>query len=129
MRKWLVTGGCGFIGTSLIKRLLRDDDNQICVLDNLSVGSRDDLAEILDFKDAESPATAFDRRSHGCCALVLGDILDEELAILLARQADVIVHLAANTGVGPSVEVPRDDCQTNIIGTFNYLEGARQAGG
>ena len=38
---------------------------------------------------------------------------------------DVIVHLAANTGVGPSVENPRLDCFTNVIGTFNYLDAAR----
>jgi len=39
---------------------------------------------------------------------------------------DVIVHLAANTGVGPSVEDPRSDCLNNVLGTFNYLEAARQ---
>jgi len=37
----------------------------------------------------------------------------------------VIIHLAANTGVGPSVENPRADCMANVIGTFNYLEAAR----
>ena len=38
---------------------------------------------------------------------------------------DVIVHLAANTGVGPSVEDPRKDCMSNVLGTFNMLEAAR----
>jgi len=57
--------------------------------------------------------------------LVVGDILDEELAVKVTKNADVIIHLAANTGVGPSVENPRADCMANVIGTFNYLEAAR----
>jgi UDP-glucose 4-epimerase len=57
--------------------------------------------------------------------LVVGDILDAELALRAARGADVIVHLAANTGVAPSVEDPRADCTTNVLGTLNYLEAAR----
>jgi UDP-glucose 4-epimerase len=44
------------------------------------------------------------------------------------RDVDVVVHLAANTGVAPSIADPRFDCSTNVIGTFNYLEGARCAG-
>ena len=44
-----------------------------------------------------------------------------------SQGADVIVHLAANTGVAPSVEDPRADCQTNVIGTLNMLEAARHA--
>ena len=51
--------------------------------------------------------------------------MDEKLAILVACDADVIVHFAANTGVGPSVENPRLDINLNVIGTFNYLEAAR----
>ena len=42
--------------------------------------------------------------------------------------ADVVIHLAANTGVGPSVENPRMDCETNVTGTLNALEAARAAG-
>ena len=58
--------------------------------------------------------------------LVVGDILDSELANKLAQGMDVIVHFAANTGVGPSVENPHLDMELNVIGTFNYLEAARQ---
>ena len=57
--------------------------------------------------------------------LVVGDILGEELALRAAEGAEVIVHLAANTGVAPSVEDPRSDCLANVIGTLNYLEAAR----
>ena len=49
--KWLITGGCGFIGTALIKKLVRDGRHWIRVLDNLSFGSREDLARVCDFKE------------------------------------------------------------------------------
>ena len=60
--------------------------------------------------------------------LIEGDILDADIALDVARDMDVIVHLAANTGVGPSVENPRIDCETNVIGTLNCLEAARMNG-
>jgi UDP-glucose 4-epimerase len=60
--------------------------------------------------------------------LVVGDIRDEDLALRAAAGADVIVHFAANTGVMPSVEDPRGDCMSNVVGTLNYLEAARHAG-
>jgi len=58
----------------------------------------------------------------------VGDILDEDLALRAAGGADAIVHLAANTGVLPSVEDPRGDCRKNVFGTLNYLEAARHNG-
>jgi UDP-glucose 4-epimerase len=60
--------------------------------------------------------------------LVVGDIRNADLADDVAKGVDVIVHFAANTGVGPSVDDPRTDCETNVLGTFNYLEAARQQG-
>ena len=44
--RWLITGGCGFIGTSLIRELLTDEENWIRVVDNLSVGARSDLSAL-----------------------------------------------------------------------------------
>jgi len=58
--------------------------------------------------------------------LVVGDVLDESLTEEIAQGADVMVHLAANTGVGPSVENPRMDCVINVVGTLNCLEAARK---
>ena len=49
--KWLITGGCGFLGTSLIKKLLESENHSIRVLDNLSVGSRDDLTQVCKFNE------------------------------------------------------------------------------
>ena len=127
--KWLITGGCGFLGTSLVRNLLEEGGHAIRILDNLSVGSREDLAEVCDFREVAATTLA-DRGlpETGSCSLVVGDILDEALALDVARGVDVIVHFAANTGVAPSVEDPRGDCLSNVLGTFNYLEAARQNG-
>jgi len=120
--KWVVTGGCGFIGTSLIARLQKEGGHHIRVLDNLSTGSRDDLGLVCD--SAEIEANDINDSSTGV-ELIVGDILDATLASKVVTGADVIVHLAANTGVGPSVENPRSDCYANVIGTLNYLEASR----
>jgi len=118
---WLITGGCGFIGSSLIKMLANEDNHNIRVLDNLTTGTREDLFEAC--KYSEVNVESID--SFKGVELVVGDIQDEKLAVKVTKKADVIVHLAANTGVGPSVENPRLDCMANVIGTFNYLEAAR----
>jgi len=118
---WLITGGCGFIGTSLIKALINKKNHNIRVLDNLTTGTREDLLEVCKYSEVSVESAG----GFNGVELIVGDILDEELAIKVTREADVIIHLAANTGVGPSVENPRVDCMANVIGTFNYLEAAR----
>ena len=120
--KWLITGGCGFIGTSLIRTLEAEGGHQVRVLDNLSTGTRDDLSLVCSFNEL-SPEEV--KGGPEGVELLVGDILDEKLAVTVAKDVDVIVHLAANTGVGPSVEDPRADMLANVIGTFNYLEAAR----
>jgi len=133
--RWLITGGCGFIGTSLIRRLVAEGGHGIRVIDNLSVGTRENLASVCDFQEvapsefiaqhsssSPMPSSSLSTQS---CELIVGDILDEQLAITVSAGTDIIVHLAANTGVDPSVEDPRKDCVTNVIGTLNYLEAAR----
>ncbi len=121
---WLITGGCGFIGTSFIKRLAAENSGyNIRVVDNLSVGTRRDLANSCSFE--EVGIHELDSKPMSGVQLVVADIMDEVLASTLCRNMDVIVHLAANTGVGPSVENPRFDCLANVMGTFNYLEAAR----
>jgi UDP-glucose 4-epimerase len=120
---WLVTGGCGFIGVALVRSLLNGGDHAVRIVDNLAVGTREDLRAVCDF--VETPPAG---PMGAPVELVVGDILDEELALRAAEDADVIVHLAANTGVAPSVEDPRADCLANVIGTLNYLEAARKAG-
>ncbi len=127
--RWLITGGCGFIGRSLIQDLTAEGGHAIRVVDNLSVGSRADLAEAARFVEVPAEGLApLSEHPPEPVELVVGDILDADLALAAAAGADVIVHLAANTGVAPSVENPRADCVTNVIGTLNYLEAARHAG-
>ena len=118
---WVITGGCGFIGISLIKTLIKEENHNIRVLDNLTTGTKKDLSEACVYSEVSiNNVTEFKG-----IELIVGDILDEDLAVKIVKGADVIIHLAANTGVGPSVENPRADCMANVIGTFNYLEAAR----
>lgn len=120
---WLITGGCGFIGCNLVARLREDSNNQILVMDNLTVGTRDDLAAVCDFEEIKAGTRAFE--SNADVQLLVADIMDESATSSAVAGCDVVVHFAANTGVGPSVENPRQDCLTNVIGTLNVLEAAR----
>lgn len=123
--KWCITGGCGFIGSSLIRRLQMLGGHQIRVIDNLSVGSRNDLSQAAPFVEFEvGKLPEFDRQQEPVI-LIVGDIRDEQAICAAAKGADVLVHLAANTGVQPSIINPRRDCEMNVLGTLNALEAAR----
>ena len=125
--RWLITGGCGFIGTRLIKRLVSKGNHVIRILDNLSVGTKEDLGRVGDF--VELDVNSFNSQfttSTPTIELVVGDITDYNHCVKSSKGMDVIVHLAANTGVAPSVENPRNDLKSNVIGTFNMLEAAKQ---
>lgn len=127
--RWLITGGCGFIGRTLVKRLVSEAGVALRIVDNLSVGSREDLAEVSGtYRELDGSQLAGGAPWRDGVDLVVGDILDADLAVRAVAGADVIVHLAANTGVQPSVDDPRLDCVTNVIGTLNYLESARLGG-
>jgi len=120
---WLITGGCGFLGTALIARLINETEDKIRVLDNLSVGTREDLALAAKFSEQTEKNLSWGHDER--VSLIVGDIIDDALALLVTDGADIVVHFAANTGVGPSVENPRLDMTLNVIGTFNYLEASR----
>ena len=120
---WLITGGCGFIGTSLIAHLLRHDPPAIRVLDNLSVGQREALAEVAAFRELAHASTAGAPRG---VELVVGDVRDADCCEASCEGIETVVHLAANTGVAPSVDNPRQDFESNATGTFNMLEAARR---
>ncbi len=128
-KNWMITGGCGFLGRNLIQYLLADTGHRIRVVDNLSVGTRQDLEAVCDFEEISTASlsgeSAFPKSK---VQLVVGDLLDPQLALNACRGFDVIVHLAANTGVGLSVSDPRTDCHTNVLGTLNVLEAARHNG-
>lgn len=123
--RWLITGGCGFIGSALVKRLISDGSHTIRIIDNLSVGTKDDLYSVTQFLEIEREQLC--KEIMAPVELIVGDILDDALATLASVGCDIVVHLAANTGVGPSVEDPRKDMLANIVGTFNYLCAAKEA--
>ena len=127
VNNWLITGGCGFLGLALIKYLReRNQAKRIRVFDNLTVGSAEGLGQVADFV-AREPGSLTDSPSpEGGVELVQGDIRDADLAAQVCRDMDVVVHLAASTGVPTSVSDPRFDLDSNVLGTFNLLDGARQ---
>jgi len=122
VRRWLVTGGCGFLGRNLVRELSSGGGDQVRIFDNLQVGSRQALlaaAPLLDPAKAENGLVAAE--------LTPGDILDAAAMRTAAAGRDIVVHLAANTGVAPSVADPWNDCMVNVLGTLTCLEAARYA--
>ena len=104
----LVTGGAGFIGSHLVDRLLQND-HSVTVLDNLSTGRHQNLANHIMRPDFE---------------FVQGTILDQELVGNLVKKADYVFHFAAAVGVFNIVQNPLASLLTNIRGTENVLESA-----
>jgi UDP-glucose 4-epimerase len=126
--RWLITGGCGFIGRNLLRQALGDSNAAFRIVDDVSTGTRDDLRSVADFVETSAGDAARDWTdwSRARVELAAADIRDPAIARRVTAGADVIVHLAANTGVGPSVADPMHDATTNVIGTLNYLEACRQ---
>ncbi len=113
--KALVTGGAGFIGSTLVDRLLAEG-HQVDVVDDLSSGK---LANLADARADQANRLSFHQI----------DIRDAGLVELMARQApDVVFHLAAQADVRVSVARPVFDAEVNVVGSLNVLEGARAAG-
>lgn len=113
MTRMLVTGGAGFIGSTLVDRLLAEG-HEVDVVDDLSTGSLANLGE------ARSSGGEF--RFHHV------DIRDKALIELVAhRRPDVIFHLAAQASVPESVVHPLHDAEINVLGTLRLLEAARAA--
>lgn len=126
---WLVTGGCGFIGTRLIRTLHEIDSGfRVRVLDNLAVGDIGDLRAVCPVDDLGHAIGELPPVRPGFAQFVRGDIKDAQTVQRAMQGVDIVVHLAANTGVAPSVEDPRADCLNNVIGTLNALDAARHAG-
>jgi dTDP-glucose 4,6-dehydratase len=111
-RRYLVTGGAGFIGSALVRHLIAETPHEVAVLDKLTyAGNLDSLKPVSD-----DPRLRF----------VRGDIADRPLVGHLIRemQPDAIVHLAAETHVDRSIDSATDFIQTNVVGTFALLEEA-----
>ncbi len=111
----VVTGGAGFIGSTLVDRFLADG-HDVVVLDDLSTGNEANLAG--------ARATAGDRLWFELVDLREGRTAD----VIAEAGADVVFHLAAQADVRASVDDPIADAQANVLGTISVLEGARRAG-
>lgn len=113
--KLLVTGGAGFIGSTLVDRLLAEG-HEVEALDDLSTGS---LANLADARADRTRRLTFHQV----------DVRDPHVVDLIARRSpEVIFHLAAQADVRVSVARPAFDAEVNVGGTVNVLEGARRAG-
>ena len=101
----MVTGGAGFIGTNLIKRLLKDGHNVVS-LDNYSTGTEDNHQEGCKYVDAD-----------------IRDVIDFDYFM---EDVDVVYHLAALARIQPSFKNPANTLEVGILGTMNILEWIKE---
>jgi dTDP-glucose 4,6-dehydratase len=112
-KRILVTGGAGFIGSALVRHLIRNTENQVLVLDKLTyAGTLTSLEPVSD-----------DRRYR----FVQADICDAEAVKKTIQDfdPDVVAHLAAESHVDRSIDGPKDFIETNVVGTYVLLQAAR----
>ncbi|EOC54649.1 polysaccharide biosynthesis family protein [Neisseria meningitidis 2005172] len=113
MRKILVTGGAGFIGSAVVRHIIRNTQDSVVNLDKLTyAGNLESLTDI-----ADNPRYAFEQV----------DICDRaELDRVFAQhRPDAVMHLAAESHVDRSIDGPAAFIETNIVGTYTLLEAAR----
>lgn len=111
-KRFLVTGGAGFIGSAVVRRLIETTPHEVLVVDKLTyAGNLDSLAPVSD-----DPRFRF----------VRADIVEQGTMRLLFEEfsPDVVMHLAAESHVDRSIDGPGDFIQTNIVGTYSLLQAA-----
>jgi UDP-glucose 4-epimerase len=111
MRRALITGGAGFIGSSLADRLL-EDGVEVAILDDFRTGRHEFITGALE-RGAD---------------LFAGDVLDDAVLRAAVDGCDTVFHLQANADVRHGLEHPRRDLEQNTIATANVLEAMRAAG-
>ncbi|MBI3333815.1 MAG: SDR family oxidoreductase [Candidatus Omnitrophica bacterium] len=112
MKRALVTGGAGFIGSHLVERLLQEG-HSVAVLDNLSTGRLENLERL-----KGNPGLRFHRV----------DVADHEAIRPYFEGIQWVFHLAALADIVPSIQRPREYFRSNVVGTESVLEAARAAG-
>src|SRR6478609_3081485 len=114
--KILVTGGAGFIGSHLVRRLVIQDGHQVVNLDAL--------------KYSGNPANTQDLNGHARYRFIHGDIADQTLVKRLLREHRIegVINAAAETHVDRSILDPGAFARTDVVGTGVLLEEARRAG-
>jgi UDP-glucose 4-epimerase len=109
LKQVLVTGGAGFIGSTIVRLVAQQTRARVVVLDDLSSGHRSNLDGL--------PVT-----------FVEGDVCDAEAVRRAIEGCDTVFHLAASVGNSRSIENPVRDSEVNVLGTLRVLEAARAAG-
>ena len=114
MSSLLVTGGAGFIGSAVVRRLIRETGHRVVNLDALTY--------------AGNPASLAEAGSSPRHTFIRGDIRDADLVrrIFEKHRPSGVLHLAAESHVDRSIDGPRDFIETNLLGTFTLLEEARR---
>lgn len=113
MRRFLITGGAGFIGSALVRFLIAETEHQVVVVDKLSyAGNLASLASVAD-------SSRFHFEQVDICDR---PALDQVFA---HHQPDCVMHLAAESHVDRSIDGPLAFIETNIVGTYQLLEAAR----
>src|SRR3954453_422505 len=112
--KLLLTGGCGFIGSAVVRHLIRDSDHVVINVDKLTYAASEEALE--------------EGRSHPRHVLIRADIADAAAMrqVFATHDPDAVMHLAAESHVDRSIDGPSDFVQTNVVGTFTLLEAARR---
>ena len=108
----IVTGGCGFIGSHLVDRLLADG-HRVRVIDSFVSGRPENLAH---------------HNGHPDLKIINADVADISSTSAAMDGADWVFHMAALADIVPSIQRPSDYHHSNVEGTFAALEGARAAG-
>lgn len=106
---YLITGGAGFIGSNIAKRLVRDGES-VRVIDNFSTGKKNNIDEIKDKID-----------------LIEGDIRDTETVLKAVKDVDFIIHQAALPSVPRSIKDPITANDVNVTGTLNLLNASKNS--
>ena len=117
-KKWLVTGGAGFIGSHLVQTLLTLGQ-QVVVIDNLATGKRESLDDAIQSAPIEH---------RGKIRFIKGDITDKMTCASACKDMDYVLHQAALGSVPRSIDRPADTHAANVTGTLNMFIGARDAG-
>ena len=105
--KVMVTGGAGFVGTNLIKRLLKDG-HEVVSIDNYSTGTEENHQEGCVYHECD-----------------IRDIIDFNYFM---KDVDIVYHLGALARIQPSFKTPTESFKANVLGTMNILEWARKNG-
>lgn len=112
-RRFMITGGAGFIGSAVVRQLIETSAHEVCVVDKLTyAGNLDNLARV-----AGDPRYQF-KQADICDARAMRQICD-------SFRPDVIMHLAAESHVDRSIDGPGAFIETNVMGTYVLLQSAR----